>query len=70
MNHAVEVSGERREYLSYLLRLWPVGGGGQVVWRASLKSTSTGQQVGFASLEELFGYLQAETRAESRHRVP
>jgi hypothetical protein len=49
------------DYLSYLLRLWRVDGGGQPAWRASLKSASSGEQVGFASLEQLFDYLRAET---------
>jgi hypothetical protein len=62
-------SGEQAEYLSYLLRLWCVDGGGQPVWRASLKSASSGEQVGFASVEELFDYLRAETEAKSRHWV-
>jgi hypothetical protein len=70
MSHAVEVSRERREYLSYLLRLWPVEGGGQVVWRACLKSASSGEQVGFAGLEALFDYLRVETEAEPRRPLP
>jgi hypothetical protein len=70
MNPAVEVPGERWQYLSYLLRLWQVEAGGQEVWRASLKSVDTGEQVGFASLEELFDHLRAESAANSRRRMP
>jgi len=54
-------SREQPDYLSYLLRLWRVAGTGPAIWRASLKSASTGEQVGFASLEELFDYLRVET---------
>jgi hypothetical protein len=54
-------SREQPDYLSYLLRLWRVEGDRQAVWRASLKSASTGARVGFASLEELFDYLRVET---------
>jgi hypothetical protein len=65
MADAHRQSGERMEYVSYLLRLWRVDGSTQPIWRASLKSASTGEQVGFASLEELFDYLRAEVEARS-----
>lgn len=56
------------EYLSYLLRLWRVEGGEQPIWRASLKGAGGGEQVGFASLEELFDYLRAETAVHRRRQ--
>ena len=43
-------------YLSYLLRLW---GAGKGAWRASLESPMTGERHGFASLKDLFAFLQA-----------
>ena len=51
------------EYLSYLLRLWQeneeaVEGQEGPVWRGSLTSPSTGERVGFASLEGLVAYLE------------
>jgi hypothetical protein len=49
---------ERREYLSYLLRLWRVGTE-MAVWRASLESPQGGR-IGFASLEALFDFLRQE----------
>lgn len=49
-------------YLSYLLRLWQSGHKGKAVWRASLESPMTGERLGFASLKELFAFL--ETQAE------
>ena len=58
---ADEGSRDKPVYLSYLLRLWRVEGGEQPVWRASLKSARGGEQVGFASLEELFEFLQKQT---------
>jgi hypothetical protein len=56
-----ESSQEKRDYLSYLLRLWRESGEGRPVWRASLKSTRTGEKVGFGSLEELFEFLKRQT---------
>jgi hypothetical protein len=63
--------GERqsRAYLSYLLRLWQVDGQEKPLWRASLKNVHTGDQVGFASPEELFAFLQSEMGAGDGVRV-
>jgi hypothetical protein len=58
-------SEEQQDYLSYLLRLWKTGGGERPLWRASLKSAHTGEQVGFASLEDLFAFLENETGSPS-----
>lgn len=44
-------------HLSYLLRLWRIEGLRGFEWRASLESPETGQRIGFASVEQLFGYL-------------
>lgn len=51
---------ERREYLSYLLRLWRVGKE-RAVWRASLESPHGGERIGFASLDALFAFLRGQT---------
>jgi hypothetical protein len=51
----------QRRYLSYLLRLWQTSDRGKQVWRASLESPGTGERQGFASLEDLFNFLQAQT---------
>ena len=59
------------DYLSYLLRLWQESdekaaeGREAPVWRASLTSPTTGERVGFASLEGLVEYLQQRTDVES-----
>ena len=54
-------SNEQRNYSSYLLRLWRVGAEEGLTWRASLKSAYSGEQVGFASLQDLFRFLRAQT---------
>lgn len=54
-------SQEQRDYLSYLLRLWRESDEEQAMWRASLKSSGTGDKVGFGSLEELFAFLRSQT---------
>ncbi len=56
---------EETGYLSYLLRLWRTAEDQGRVWRASLQSTRTRQQVGFAELEALFEYLRGETSGEA-----
>jgi hypothetical protein len=47
-----------RRYESYLLRLWESDEAGQLIWRASLESTETGERHGFADLISLFTYLE------------
>jgi hypothetical protein len=49
------------QYFSYLLRIWPAHNAAGVVWRASLESPVTGERVGFASLAELYRFLDAGT---------
>ena len=51
---------ERRDYFSYLLRLWRVGKQ-KAVWRASLESPHSGERIGFASLDELIAFLRQQT---------
>jgi hypothetical protein len=64
------VSGENRQYLAYMLRLWQGNATETAVWRASLEDPHTGEQKGFADLESLFTFLKKQTdgaveRAES-----
>jgi hypothetical protein len=49
---------ERLPFLSYLLRLWQVRCEGELVWRASLESPTTGERQGFGSLAELLTHLE------------
>jgi hypothetical protein len=54
-------SVEQPDYSSYLLRLWRQRNGERPMWRASLKSARSGEQVGFANLEDLFHFLRSRT---------
>lgn len=51
------------KYQSYLLRIWTVHSNAEegVVWRGSLESSRTGTRFGFASLDELFAFIRAQT---------
>jgi hypothetical protein len=51
---------QQRRYLSYLLRLWRESGGNPPLCRASLESPQTGERRGFASLADLFTFLEKE----------
>jgi hypothetical protein len=48
-------------YAAYLVRLWQDGQAGQ--WRASAQSAQTGERTLFASLAELFIFLESQTAA-------
>jgi hypothetical protein len=61
---------ERRDYLSYLLRLWRVEVKGQTVWRASLECPRTGERLGFADLEALCHHLRVETQQGGGDAAP
>jgi hypothetical protein len=59
------MSGEEAKqgrYLSYMLRLWETNSEDEHIWRASLERPGSGKRLGFASLEELFSFLKAETK--------
>ena len=47
-----------RRYEAYLLRLWESDKAGELIWRALLESTDTGERHGFAGLDSLFAYLE------------
>jgi hypothetical protein len=55
------MSKEETAYVSYLLRLWR-DSESESAWRASLESPQTGERRGFASLDDLFSFLQDEGR--------
>jgi hypothetical protein len=48
-------------YLSYMLRLWETSNGERQIWRASLESPGSGERQGFASLQSLLEFLEAQT---------
>lgn len=58
------MEGEQPDYLSYLLRLWRVSDDEGPTWRALLKSSHTGEEVGFGSLDALFDYLRSAAGLE------
>jgi hypothetical protein len=66
----------RPEYLAYLLRLWRENGNERTygvetaVWRASLQRPQTGERQGFASLDDLFAFLEKETKSCSPGSTP
>jgi hypothetical protein len=51
---------KRRGHLAYLLRLWRVDNGAQAIWRASLQDVRTGEQRGFAGLDEAVAFLRQQ----------
>jgi hypothetical protein len=58
---------EQLNYLSYLLRLYRVSGGGgsqpttdRAIWRISIENPRTRERKGFASLDDLFDFLRAQ----------
>ncbi len=53
----------RRDYLSFLLRLWR--GERQDTWRATLQSTATAQVIHFADVESMIAFLVTELAAEA-----
>jgi hypothetical protein len=50
-------------YQSYLLRLWRTTSQGRSTWHASLELPHTGERRGFASLEQLYAFLEQQTQA-------
>jgi hypothetical protein len=61
---------EQEDYVSYLLRMWRDSSGEGAAsakeppWRASLQSPRSGKRVAFASLKELFCFLQRQAGLE------
>jgi hypothetical protein len=51
----------RNDYRSYVLRMWHVKGEQDDLWRCSLEDIKTGEQRGFACLEELMAFLTGKT---------
>jgi hypothetical protein len=60
---------EQRRYISYLLRLWQIESEGELVWRASLESPHTGERRGFASLADVFTFLEKELGQVARCQI-
>ncbi len=60
MADALRGSSEKRDYVSYLLRLWR-DSREEGLWRASVEDPRTGERRGFADLEALFEHLRQST---------
>jgi len=48
----------KRNYQSYLLRLWIENENGKQVWRISLEDPFSGERRGFANRRDLCAYLE------------
>ena len=65
-------TSNQKDYVSYMLRMWRDGGdekapaSTEAPWRVSLQSPRTGEMVRFASLDDLFDFLQG--LASSMHQ--
>ena len=57
----MKIHEPRQRYLSYLLRMWQTSEGEAQTWRASLQSPGSENRQGFASLQDLFDFLETET---------
>ena len=55
-------------YISYLLRMWR-SGPGETAWQASLESPLTGERQGFAGLDDLWAFLQAQTGIKDKAKT-
>jgi hypothetical protein len=58
---------------AYLLRFWKVSSMGShqaPIWRFSLEDPHTGDKLGFADLEALFAFLQAELTEDAPAAKP
>ena len=63
------MASERRRYISYLLRLWQVRVGGQLVWRTSLENAHTSERRGFANLADLVAFRERKMGEGARGGV-
>ncbi len=59
---------QKPQRLSFLLRLWQTEEGRGSAWRASLEDPESGERIGFASLEQLFGFLMDRYEASDQAR--
>lgn len=61
MTYQIERTRNQPDYLAYLVRLWRVSAGGTATWRASVECPHTGEQIGFAGVQDLFDFLSGQT---------
>jgi hypothetical protein len=65
MTNDNETMRDQRDYVAYLVRLWRVSIGGATTWRASAECPHTGEQLGFAGVQDLFDFLSEQTGSGS-----
>ena len=58
----------KKNYRSYLLRLWVEDENGKRAWRISLENPFSGKRRGFASLKDLCVYLTEKMREENENQ--
>jgi hypothetical protein len=63
------MTGDKRDYQAYLLRLWRVNTGRGTVWHASLEDVHTGERKGFADLQRLLAFLEEWTSSADQLHV-
>jgi hypothetical protein len=64
------VAAFKGRYLAYLLRIWQVKDGGELVCRASLEDPHTGERQGFSSLESLIDFLLEQIQQKKDENEP
>jgi hypothetical protein len=52
---------DERNYRAFLVRLWAVSQGDEVVWRGTVQDAHTGARMAFADLAGLCEFLKAVT---------
>ena len=53
-----------RRYRSYLVRLWGSENEEPTLWHASTEDTMTGERRNFAGIQQLFCFLEQQTREQ------
>ena len=60
----------RRQYRSFLVRLWGTAHEDTWTWRASVEDVRTHAHWNFATLDQLYAFLEAQTRGAGRDDSP
>jgi hypothetical protein len=60
----------RRQYRSFLVRIWGTAHGDTWTWRASVEDVRTHAHWNFATLDQLYAFLEAQTRGAGRDDSP
>ena len=60
----------QRQYRSFLVRIWGTAHGDTWTWRASVEDVRTHARWNFATLEQVYAFLEAQTRGAGREDSP